>query len=288
MTDTDNKALARVANTNILARRKARTRKIVQPAGLSLLTLTKGGHWGLGKEKSRVSGQIVRVDPTSFQEGFICFGDGNKCHERTAPIGTEIDETTLPEVFKTLENGQKVEVEWQAFGFFEGTILTGECAGMKFKCGSSSRGFNQMFEALLDLSNKQMEENPEGPQYIDVHLGQTFYAHKTFGFIRAPKATAIQFADRNSEPPTTEQIIETVFDISPTAVTEYVKAGGEADDAEEYIRNIFKGSLTKKDFEAYDQIEVASVQIEAPEEDIIEAELQTTPRKSSRRRRSAE
>lgn len=188
-------ALARVSgNASALERRKAAARKAQQASGgLNYLSINGDSDWVLGEDALTQNGQVVVIDPTSFENGWMTFTDaGNQYRCINIDDGDPILESELPSLEGIFFKDEPAK--WKSCRIMKGVILTGDQRGEAFRYVPTSKGGITAWGFVTAWSTERLETAAESGQYPLLHLGATYYYHKKWKkMVTNPLMTLVQW-----------------------------------------------------------------------------------------------
>lgn len=159
------------------------SQRMAQDAGdLSFLRLIKG-EWVFSADDIEVQeGSLWAVNPASFTEGYVAWGDGELAGEemRLMSAGNPV----LASELRTLEPGEAKQGWQKQFGF-QLVCLNGEDAGTEVMFKTSSKGGLKAGKAILNEVIGQITADPLNIVAV-VELLAESYKHKTWGKIYNP------------------------------------------------------------------------------------------------------
>jgi len=143
------------------------------------IKLDKGGDWVFGADAHEVTDGLWAINPNSFIEGFIAWGEGELLGEEMAPMaGTPIIGSSLPEA-------EGAKRGWEKQVGFHMVAISGEFTGQQVIYKVSSKGG---VKAVRDIVAKVVNQINGGDADIVpvVELLSDSYKHKTYGKINVP------------------------------------------------------------------------------------------------------
>lgn len=160
------------------------TQRAPDTSDVQFIKLEKGsGNWVFGADDTEDDGGEWAINPTSFVEGFIMWGDGELLGEEMAPMaGVPLMNGDLPDIdVSNVSDGGK----WAKQVGFAMQCLTGENAGTIAAYKTSSKGGTKAVRRMVEQVVKAINN---GPDIVPVVvLGSDFYKHKQWGKIYNPE-----------------------------------------------------------------------------------------------------
>jgi hypothetical protein len=143
--------------------------------------------WSFGARRTiPEEGSLWAVNPTTFQHGYISFGDNNKVlGERLVSIGLP-----KPDVTKLPDTGHPWQEEW-AVGL---RCISGADAGVEVVFKSNTRGGNQAVVGLIEVLRDRLNSGQhDGKMAPIVRLEKDSYPHSQYGRIAIPLMTIVDW-----------------------------------------------------------------------------------------------
>tara|TARA_R110000787_G_scaffold69802_1_gene155241 strand:+ start:3050 stop:3685 length:636 start_codon:yes stop_codon:yes gene_type:complete len=150
------------------------------------IKLDKSGDWVFGADAHEVTDGLWAINPNSFIEGFIAWGEGELLGEEMAPMaGTPIIGSSLPE-----QEGAKRG--WEKQVGFHMVAIAGEYTGQQVIYKTSSKGG---VKAVRDIVAKVVNQINGGDDDIVpvVELKSESYKHKQYGKINTPVLSVVHW-----------------------------------------------------------------------------------------------
>lgn len=146
---------------------------------MSFIRMDKTGQWVYGADEIPVQdGAQWAINPQSFMEGYIAWGEGEVHGEEMAPmIGAPVIAADLP--VTAAKRG------WEKQMGFQLACLTGEDAGVQVVFKSSSKGGIKSIRDMIKTVVEQINIDPTAVVPL-VILKSDNYKHKTYGKIFTP------------------------------------------------------------------------------------------------------
>tara|TARA_R110000787_G_scaffold271172_3_gene378314 strand:+ start:3133 stop:3798 length:666 start_codon:yes stop_codon:yes gene_type:complete len=143
------------------------------------LKMTKDRQWVFGADANEVIDSLWAVNPNSFTEGFIAWGDGEVLGEEMQAMGVQnpIIASNLPEVAS--------QKGWEKQVGFHMKAIAGEFTGQQviYKT-SSTGGVKATAELVLKVYNQIQAGDGDVVPVVDLQSGS--YKHKKYGVINFP------------------------------------------------------------------------------------------------------
>lgn len=143
------------------------------------IKIDKGGDWVFGVDAIEVTDGLWAINPNSFIEGFVAWGDGELLGEEMAPMaGTPIIGSNLPEIEGAKEG-------WQKQVGLHMVAVAGEFTGQQVIYKTNSKGG---VKAVREIVAKVVDQINGGDADIVpvVELQSGSYKHKVYGKINYP------------------------------------------------------------------------------------------------------
>lgn len=146
-------------------------------ADVQFIKLTRSGEWVFGADDNEVEDGEWAVNPQSFVEGFIAWGDGELLGEEMAPMaGTPILQSDL----EAVEGGK-----WAKQVGFVMQCVSGEYEGVTALYKTSSKGGTKAVRAMVEQVVKAITNGDEIVPIVS--LKASHYKHKQYGKIYTPE-----------------------------------------------------------------------------------------------------
>ena len=147
--------------------------------GMLFMKMNKSGEWLYGTEEIEAqTGSVWAVNPNSFMEGFIAWGEGEVLGEEMAPmVGTPILVNNLPTT--AAKRGWEKQIGFQL------ACLNGEDEGTQVIFKASSKGGIKAARKLISEVVAQIAADPTSI-VPEVSLDTDSYKHKQYGKIYTP------------------------------------------------------------------------------------------------------
>lgn len=150
----------------------------VGPVGAVILKMDKAGHWVFGADQTEVEEDATwAVNPFSFVQGYIAWGDGEVLAEKMAPVSEP-----LPELDAAPPNAKK---GWEMQVGLSLKCLSGEDKDMEARFTTTSVGGKRAVQTLALAIAEQVEKDQSKPVPV-IKLGVSHYSHKSYGRIYTP------------------------------------------------------------------------------------------------------
>jgi hypothetical protein len=151
---------------------------VAGPAGVVILKMDKTGSWVFGADQTEVEENSTwAVNPFSFVQGYIAWGDGEVLGEKMVPVSQP-----LPELDAAPPNAKK---GWEMQVGLSLKCLTGEDKGMEARYTTTSVGGKRAVQTLAVAIAEQVEKDQSKPVPV-VLLKKDHYSHKSYGKIYTP------------------------------------------------------------------------------------------------------
>ena len=150
----------------------------VGPANTVILKMDKTGTWVFGADQTEVEdGSTWAVNPFSFVQGYIAWGDGEVLAEKMVPVSQP-----LPELEAAPPNAAK---GWEMQVGMSLKCVSGEDKGIEARFTTTSVGGKRAVQALAVQIAEQVARDQSKPVPV-VHLKKDHYNHKKYGKIFTP------------------------------------------------------------------------------------------------------
>ena len=180
-----------------------RTQNMALESGdVPFLRLLKSGEWVYSADDTDVQdGSLWAVNPSSFMEGFVAWGEGELVDERMALM------TGVPVVASDLPQVPEAKRGWEKQIGFQLYCLNGEDKGTQVIYKTSSKGGIKATRAIINEVVNQINADPANI-VPHVFLLMDSYKHKTYGKIYTPifKVNAWSTFEQ-SAPAETEEVL---------------------------------------------------------------------------------
>lgn len=160
--------------------------------GSIILKMDKTGHWVYGADQTLVDleGRWA-VNPLSFIQGYIAWGDGEVLAEKMVPITEELPELDPPP--PGAKRGWEQQVGMSV------KCLDGEDAGVEARYTVTSVGGKRALHQLFTKVADQLDKNQETPVAV-VKLDSEYYQHKSYGRVYTPVFNVVGWMSLDGEP----------------------------------------------------------------------------------------
>ena len=157
----------------------------VGPTGIVILKMDKTGHWVFGADQTEIEDDALwAVNPFSFIQGYIAWGDGEVLAEKMVSVSQP-----LPEL-EAAPPGAKRGWEMQVGMSLK--CLNGEDKDMEARYTTTSVGGKRSVQTLALAIAAQVEKDQAKPVPV-VKLGKDFYSHKAYGKIFTPVFEVVEW-----------------------------------------------------------------------------------------------
>jgi hypothetical protein len=197
----------------------ATQRMALDSGDVPFLRLIKSGEWVYSADDVDVQdGSLWAVNPSSFMEGYVAWGEGELVDERMSLMtGVPIVASELPAVPEA-KRGWEKQIGFQLY------CLNGEDKGTQVIYKTSSKGGVKATRALINEVVNQINADPAS---IVPHIALLMdsYKHKTYGKIYYPVFEIKAWGTFEQSAPTEAEPVEDVPDTAqPEAATEAAPA----------------------------------------------------------------
>ena len=157
-----------------------------------IIKMDKTGHWVFGADQTEVEdGSTWAINPFSFVQGFIAWGDGEVLGEKMVSVSQP-----LPEVDVAPPNAKR---GWETQVGMSLKCLSGEDKGMEARFSTTSVGGKRAVQALAVAIAEQVDKDQENPVPV-IALKKDHYAHKSYGRIYTPVFEVQKWVSMEAEP----------------------------------------------------------------------------------------
>jgi hypothetical protein len=164
---------------------------VAGPTGVVIIKCDKTGHWVFGADQTEVEeGSKWAVNPFSFVQGFIAWGDGEVLGERMVSVSEPLPE--MPEAPPGAKKGWEMQIGCSL------KCISGEDEGMEARYTTTSVGGKKAVQALAVAIAAQVEKDQTKPVPV-VSLGKDHYQHKSYGRIYTPVFEVLEWVSMNGE-----------------------------------------------------------------------------------------
>ena len=162
-----------------------------QDVGSVIIKMDKTGHWVFGADQTEAEADARwAVNPFSFTQGFIAWGDGEVLGEKMVSISEP-----LPDLGVAPPAAKK---GWEAQVGMSLKCMSGEDAGMDARYSVTSVGGKRAVQALAVAIANQVEKDPSKPVPV-VNLKKEHYQHKSYGRIYTPVFEIVDWISMDGE-----------------------------------------------------------------------------------------
>ena len=163
----------------------------VGPANTVILKMDKTGTWVFGADQTEVEdGSTWAVNPFSFVQGYIAWGDGEVLAEKMVPVSQP-----LPELDAAPPNAKK---GWETQVGLSLKCLSGEDKGIEARFTTTSVGGKRAVQTLALAIAEQVEKDQSKPVPV-VRLSKDHYQHKFWGKIFTPVFEIVEWISMDGE-----------------------------------------------------------------------------------------
>ena len=146
--------------------------------GTAILKMDKTGHWVYGADQTEVEDDATwAINPFSFTQGFIAWGDGEVLGEKMVSVSQP-----LPELEAAPPGAKR---GWETQVGMSLKCLSGEDKGLEARFSTTSVGGKRAVQALAVAIATQVDANQTKPVPV-ITLGKEHYQHKSYGRIFTP------------------------------------------------------------------------------------------------------
>ena len=173
----------------------------VTPAGVAILKMDKTGHWVYGADQTETEDDAKwAVNPFSFVQGYIAWGEGEVLGEKMVPVSEP-----LPELEAAPPGAKR---GWETQVGLSLKCLTGEDKGLEARFSTTSVGGKRAVQALAAAIATQVETDQSTPVPV-ILLKKEHYQHKSYGKIYTPVFEIVEWVGMDAESASTEAEAET-------------------------------------------------------------------------------
>ena len=146
--------------------------------GTAILKMDKTGHWVYGADQTEVEDDATwAINPFSFTQGFIAWGDGEVLAEKMVSVSSP-----LPELEAAPPGAKR---GWETQVGMSLKCLSGEDKGLEARFSTTSVGGKRAVQALAVAIATQVDTDQTKPVPV-ITLGKEHYQHKSYGRIFTP------------------------------------------------------------------------------------------------------
>lgn len=146
--------------------------------GTAILKMDKTGHWVYGADQTEVEDDATwAINPFSFTQGFIAWGDGEVLGEKMVSVSQP-----LPELEAAPPGAKR---GWETQVGMSLKCISGEDKGLEARFSTTSVGGKRAVQALAVAIATQVDANQTKPVPV-ITLGKEHYQHKSYGRIFTP------------------------------------------------------------------------------------------------------
>ncbi len=146
--------------------------------GTAILKMDKTGHWVYGADQTEVEDDATwAINPFSFTQGFIAWGDGEVLAEKMVSVSSP-----LPELEAAPPGAKR---GWETQVGMSLKCLSGEDKGLEARFSTTSVGGKRAVQALAVAIATQVDADQSKPVPV-ITLGKEHYQHKSYGRIFTP------------------------------------------------------------------------------------------------------
>ena len=146
--------------------------------GTAILKMDKTGHWVYGADQTEVEDDATwAINPFSFTQGFIAWGDGEVLGEKMVSVSQP-----LPELEAAPPGAKR---GWETQVGMSLKCLSGEDKGLEARFSTTSVGGKRAVQALAVAIATQVDADQTKPVPV-ITLGKEHYQHKSYGRIFTP------------------------------------------------------------------------------------------------------
>ena len=179
------------ANIQDMVAGYARASQEIDTSSVQFLKMDKDtGEWFYGADETTIGdGSLWAINPTSFQHGWIAWGDGMHGNQGRN-LGERMVSATKPLPLKA--DLPEVEGSWSLQVGFDMLCVDGEDEGVRVRYLTNSYGGKKLFKTVLDALVAQISSGADSSgteNYVPiVVLGSSSYDHKKFRRVINPQA----------------------------------------------------------------------------------------------------
>ena len=163
----------------------------VGPANTVILKMDKTGTWVFGADQTEVEdGSTWAVNPFSFVQGYIAWGDGEVLAEKMVPVSQP-----LPELEAAPPNAKK---GWETQVGLSLKCVSGDDKDIEARFTTTSVGGKRAVQTLALAIAEQVEKDQSKPVPV-VRLSKDHYQHKFWGKIFTPVFEIVEWISMDGE-----------------------------------------------------------------------------------------
>lgn len=159
----------------------------------AILKMDKTGHWVFGADQTEVEDDSRwAVNPFSFVQGFIAWGDGEVLGEKMVSVTQP-----LPELDPAPPQAKR---GWEPQVGMSVKCISGEDEGLEARYSTTSVGGKRSVQVLAAAIAAQVEADPSKPVPV-VKLKKEHYQHKSYGRIYTPVFDIVEWIGLDGDKP---------------------------------------------------------------------------------------
>lgn len=159
----------------------------------AILKMDKTGHWVFGADQTEVEDDSRwAINPFSFVQGFIAWGDGEVLGEKMVSVTQP-----LPELDPAPPQAKR---GWEPQVGMSVKCISGEDEGLEARYSTTSVGGKRSVQALAAAIAAQVEADPSKPVPV-VKLKKEHYQHKSYGRIYTPVFDIVDWIGLDGDKP---------------------------------------------------------------------------------------
>lgn len=165
--------------------------KDIAQVGSVIIKMDKTGHWVYGADQTETDDDSTwAVNPFSFVQGFIAWGDAVVLGEKMVPVSEP-----LPELEPAPSGAKK---GWEAQVGMSLKCLTGSDKDLEARFTTTSVGGKRAVQTLAVAIAEQVEKDQSKPVPV-VRLKKDHYQHKSYGRIFTPVFEIVEWIGMDGE-----------------------------------------------------------------------------------------
>ena len=174
--------------------------KDIAQVGSVIIKMDKTGHWVYGADQTETDDDSLwAVNPFSFVQGFIAWGDAVVLGEKMVPVSEP-----LPELEPAPAGAKK---GWEAQVGMSLKCTTGSDKDLEARFTTTSVGGKRAVQTLAVAIAEQVEKDQSKPVPV-VRLKKDHYQHKSYGRIFTPVFEIVEWIGMDGEATETPKQVE--------------------------------------------------------------------------------
>lgn len=165
--------------------------KDIKQVGSVIIKMDKTGHWVYGADQTEIDDESTwAINPFSFVQGFIAWGDAVVLGEKMVPVSEP-----LPELEPAPSGAKK---GWESQVGMSLKCLNGSDKDLEARFTTTSVGGKRSVQTLAVAIAEQVEKDQSKPVPV-VRLKKDHYQHKSYGRIFTPVFEIVEWIGMDGE-----------------------------------------------------------------------------------------